>query len=202
MTSQSLSHSHPLRGFVILVTSLEYGTIYTYHHFKVPKKGDVERSIIFQALGDMDRRDKQGSEDSTSDKHSCPRRTICPQSQNDVLGGRARSLPVNGHGRIRLFKAMLSLEQRRALHSSQKCLKIERDQDTDMKWPLSQLRCLGLQLKKVMAVARQKKEKKYEPTQELPTFAERGQATLDKLLEINLGSDEESRLIHQQENVP
>lgn len=38
---------HPLVGFTRPMTSLEYGTIDTYHHFEVPKKGDAKNQSSF-----------------------------------------------------------------------------------------------------------------------------------------------------------
>lgn len=49
---------HPLTGFTHPITPLKCGTIDTYHRFEVPKKGGVEKSIIFHALEDMDRHGK------------------------------------------------------------------------------------------------------------------------------------------------
>lgn len=50
---------HPLTGFIRPVTSLECGTIDTYHRFEVPKKGDDGRPITFHTLGDKDKHGKQ-----------------------------------------------------------------------------------------------------------------------------------------------
>lgn len=63
---------HASIGMVHLpVTSLEFGRINTYHRFKVPKKRDAEKSIIFRALIDMDRREnyKDESDPSTNDRN-------------------------------------------------------------------------------------------------------------------------------------
>lgn len=55
-----------------------------YHHFKVPEKSDVEKSIIFQALGDLDKRGRQGNTDNANisiaipdERYSLKARMIC-----------------------------------------------------------------------------------------------------------------------------
>lgn len=63
----SIPFGHPLVEFSKPITSLECRTIYTYHRFEVPKKGNVERSIIFHAQGDMDRHGRQGDEERKLD---------------------------------------------------------------------------------------------------------------------------------------
>lgn len=89
----SVSTRHPLAGFTKPMTSLECRRIGTYHRFKVSKKGDTKGPIIFHALGNIDRRCRQGDKDSRSISIAVPETTF-PQSQNDVPGDRFRSPSV------------------------------------------------------------------------------------------------------------
>lgn len=54
---------HPLARFTRQVTSLECGTIDTYHHVEVRKKGGAKKLIIFDGSGDMDRHVRHNEED-------------------------------------------------------------------------------------------------------------------------------------------
>lgn len=62
----TVANSRPLAGFTRPSTPLECRIVQTYHHFKVPKKGQAKTLIIFHALGDIDKRIKQCEESNTN----------------------------------------------------------------------------------------------------------------------------------------
>lgn len=92
------------------------GTINTYHRFEAPK-GGTEKSIIFHALGDMDKRGGYKGESSSST--SCGMSEIqCSAEAKLIREGMGKDFrrAKNREG-IPPFEAMLSPEQRRALYS-------------------------------------------------------------------------------------
>lgn len=71
---------HPLVGFTITVTPLEWGTTETYHHFEVLKKDQTKKSIIFYVLANIDKHVKKREEDGVSTSCNAPDGQYCLQN--------------------------------------------------------------------------------------------------------------------------
>lgn len=97
------------------MTKLKYGTVETYHLFKVLKKDQTQKLIIFYALGDIDKRIKQCEEDGTSISCSTLDEQY-PSKVESLCRGGLRPPPAKKLQES-LFDAMSSPKQRRVLYS-------------------------------------------------------------------------------------
>lgn len=69
---QSPSRNYLLVRLAKPMTPLECETIETYHHFKVLKKSQAKKLIIFDALSDIDKSVKQQEGDGASTNYNAP----------------------------------------------------------------------------------------------------------------------------------